>query len=74
MKTIIYIRKSTDTEDRQVYSLEAQERVLLDLAEKNNLNIFKIYKESRSAKAPGRKEFNQMIKDIKKYNIDNILT
>ena len=73
MNTIIYIRKSTDVEDKQVYSLEAQERVLLELAEKLNLKITKVYKESKSAKSSGREVFNEMIKEVKKNKIEKIL-
>ena len=50
MKYIIYCRKSTDTEDKQVLSLESQENELKDLALKNNLEIVETFRESRSAK------------------------
>lgn len=63
---ILYLRKSTESEDRQVRSLESQLDVLSEIAEKEGLVIDKIFKENKSAKAPGRPEFNKMIKLIEK--------
>jgi DNA invertase Pin-like site-specific DNA recombinase len=39
MKYIIYCRKSTDTEDKQVLSLDSQEAELKRLAETLNLSV-----------------------------------
>ncbi len=73
MKYIIYCRKSTDTEDKQVLSLESQESELKRLADALNLNVIEILKESRSAKEPGRPIFNQMIASITAGKADAIL-
>ena len=66
MKYIIYCRKSTESEDRQVLSIDSQEKELLSLASTNNWYISKIYKESKSAKEPGRLIFEEMISFIEK--------
>lgn len=66
MKYIIYCRKSTESEDRQVLSIDSQERELLDLANSNNYYISKSYKESKTAKEPGRKIFEEMLNFIEK--------
>ncbi len=66
MKHIIYCRKSSEAEDRQVLSIESQENELLRLAEKEQIQIGKIYKESMSAKEPGRPIFEEMLKHIEK--------
>ena len=66
MRHIIYCRKSSEAEDRQILSLESQELELMKLAEKENIKIDKVYKESMSAKELGRPVFNQMVKDIEK--------
>src|ERR1035437_1537396 len=73
MKYILYCRKSTDTEDKQVLSLESQEKELTDLAEDRNLEIVQILTEKKSAKAPGRPIFNEMMAAISGGKADAIL-
>jgi len=65
MKNIIYLRKSSEAEDRQALSLESQAGELKALAAKLNIRIDKAFQESKSAKAIGRPQFNEMIKFIK---------
>src|SRR3989338_7833780 len=61
MKYFLYARKSTDEEDRQVLSIESQLAELHEFARKENLEIAKEFIESKTAKAPGRPMFNEMI-------------
>ena len=72
-KYFLYIRKSTDEDDRQVLSLEAQETELRELAEKENLTIVDTFRESQTAKEPGRPIFNQMLDRIEKGEAEGIL-
>lgn len=74
MKYIVYCRKSSESEDRQILSIESQIDWLLNLAEKEGIKIDKIYKESMSAKAPGRPYFDEMLTYIKKNKNVIILT
>ncbi|HVB20232.1 MAG TPA: recombinase family protein, partial [Candidatus Paceibacterota bacterium] len=62
MKYILYCRKSTDTEDKQVLSLDSQKNELTRLAEREGIKIVDTLTESRSAKEPGRPVFNEMLK------------
>ncbi len=62
----IYARKSTEDEDRQVLSLDSQEKTLGELAARFGLKIVKIFRESHSAKAPdARPVFAEMIAQIR---------
>lgn len=73
IKFIGYIRKSTDTEDRQVLSLESQENELRRLAQASGIELVDILKESRSAKKLGRPVFAQMMKMINSGKAEGIL-
>ena len=73
MRYIIYCRKSTDTDDKQVLSLESQQNELKRIVERDNLQVVDILTESRSAKAPGRPFFDQMLNLIEKGKADAIL-
>ena len=71
-KYFLYIRKSTDEDDRQVLSLDAQETELRELAEKEKLTIVDTFRESQTAKEPGRAIFNNMLDKIEKGEMDKI--
>lgn len=73
MKYVIYCRKSTDTEDKQVLSLDSQETELKRLAESHGLTVVEIYKESMSAKSEGRPVFNQVMELLAKREVDGII-
>ncbi|HCR36505.1 hypothetical protein A2130_01845 [Candidatus Woesebacteria bacterium GWC2_33_12] len=64
MKTwfVIYCRKSSEGDDRQMASIDSQFEVLRAYAKQNNLPILQEFSESKSAKAPDRVEFNKMVK------------
>lgn len=73
IRYIMYCRKSSDAEDRQVQSIPDQIRELKILAEQNGIEIVDILEESRSAKAPGRPVFTSMIERISRGEADGIL-
>lgn len=72
-KYFLYARKSTESEDRQINSINDQIKEVQKVAERFDLNIVEIFKESKSAKAPGRKVFNEMLSRIEKGEADAIL-
>ena len=72
-KYFLYARKSTDVEDKQVLSIEAQLAELRALAKKENLTISEEFIEKRTAKMPGRPVFNEMVKRIEKGEAQGII-
>jgi site-specific DNA recombinase len=72
-KYFLYIRKSTDEDDRQVLSLEAQETELREFADKERLTIVDTFCESQTAKEPGRPIFNKMLERIENGEAEGIL-
>lgn len=73
MRFAIYCRKSTDTEDKQVLSLESQEQELLALATKEQLEVTTILTEKMSAKEPGRPVFMKLLSLLTSEKVDAIL-
>ncbi|MGQ9570109.1 MAG: recombinase family protein [Thermodesulfovibrionales bacterium] len=63
-KYFLYARKSTEDEERQVMSIEAQLAELADFAKRENIEIAETFIESKSAKKPGRKIFNKMMSKV----------
>lgn len=73
-KYIIYVRKSTDVEDKQVLSVEAQIVELRKYAADNNLYIVDTVIEKKSAKVPGRKKFNNTLKRVEAGEANGLLS
>ena len=73
MRYFIYARKSTDDEDRQVLSIEAQLKEVREYAQRENLIVVKEIIEAKTAKKPGRPLFNEMILAIERGLADGIL-
>jgi len=69
----MYCRKSTDSEDRQIQSIEDQEKELAKVVKRLDLNIIKKFCESKTAKQPGRPMFNEMLKMLENDEADGIL-
>jgi len=61
IKYFIYCRKSSEDEERQVLSIEAQLHELREYAKQNGLFVVREYYESKTAKEPGREVFNEML-------------
>ena len=68
LKYFIYCRKSTEEEERQILSIEAQLTELREFAKQNGLFVVREFYESKTAKEPGREIFNQMLLEIEKGN------
>src|SRR3989338_1703464 len=73
MKYFLYTRKSTDVEDKQVLSIEAQLSELRTIAKRDELEIIDEFIEKRSAKIPGRPIFEEMLRRIEKGEAEGII-
>ena len=75
MKYIIYARKSTEDEDRQILSIESQLAELREFAAKEKLEIVgPTFVETKTAKEPGRTKFAEMLSLIEKGKAEGILS
>ena len=74
-KYIIYARKSTEQEERQVMSIDSQLNEMQQIAEREELDIVGIKQESHSAREQGqRKVFNEIVEELKQEKYNAILT
>lgn len=74
IKYFIYARKSTESDDKQMASIEDQIAEATKLATQLNLQVVDIISESKSAKEPGRNGFNEMIERIRNNEAQGVLT
>ncbi len=72
-KYFLYARKSTDVEDKQVLSIEAQLVELRTYAKNEGVQIIDELVEKQSAKVPGRPIFGSMLKRIEAGEATGIL-
>jgi DNA invertase Pin-like site-specific DNA recombinase len=73
MQYFLYARKSTDKEDMQVLSIEAQLSELRALAKREGLEISEEFVEKQSAKMPGRSHFNDIVERVRKGEAEGII-
>ncbi|MEF3691719.1 MAG: recombinase family protein, partial [Candidatus Moraniibacteriota bacterium] len=75
MRYCLYARKSTESEERQVLSIDSQVNEMLRIAERESLDIVDIRRESHSAKDSGQRPvFKELLEDIKRGRFNGILT
>ena len=73
LKYFIYSRKSSEDEDHQMLSIDAQLSEVNSIARQNGLVVVETLTESKSAKGPGREVFNDMIRRIESGEANAIL-
>ena len=72
---VLYARRSSEAEDRQVLSIDSQVKEMLVLAEKEGLEVVAMKRESHSAKETGQRPvFNEIVEEIRDGKYNGILT
>lgn len=74
MRYLVYCRKSTDREDRQVLGTDAQRRLLLEHAAGRGLAVVDVYVENQTAYKTGRPLFAAMLGRLERGEADGVLT
>lgn len=75
VKFCLYARKSTESEERQVLSIDSQIKEMLQLADREGLEVVAMKRESHSAKETGQRPvFNEIIEEIRAGKYNGILT
>ncbi len=74
IKYCLYARKSSEAEEKQALSIDSQIKEMLTVAQRDNLNIVDMYRESHSAKDCGQRPvFNKLLTDIREGKFSGIL-
>jgi len=75
VKYVLYARKSTESDEKQALSIESQVKEMLQIAERDGLEIIDIRRESHSAKESGQRPvFKEVLNDIRNSRYSGILT
>ena len=70
----IYCRKSSEDKDRQILSLDDQERTCTELAQDKGFEVLVVYRESKSAKRPDKRaNFKELLGRVKNGESKHIL-
>lgn len=73
LRYILYARKSTTSEDRQVASIESQIEVMQEVAREHGLDVIEVMSEAGSGFKIGRPIFNTMLDKIERGEADGIV-
>lgn len=75
VKYCLYARKSTESEERQILSIDSQIKEMLQLADRECLEVVEMKRESHSAKETGQRPvFNEIVEEIREGKYNGILT
>ena len=75
VKYCLYARKSTESDEMQALSIDSQIKEMEAVAERLNLNVIEVKKESHSAKASGeRPVYKKLLQEIDQGKFNGVLT
>jgi site-specific DNA recombinase len=70
---VIYARKSSESEDRQVLSIDSQIQSMKELALRHGVRVADVLTEMKSAKAPGRPVFGELMRRVRRGQVTGVL-
>lgn len=74
VKYLLYARKSTESDEKQALSIDSQVKEMLSIAEREQLDIVEIRRESHSAKDSGQRPvFKEILEDIRRERFNGII-
>ena len=74
IKYCLYARKSTEDDEKQTLSIDSQIKEMMDLANREGLEVVEVRRESHSAKDSGQRPvFSKLLEDIRKGFFNGIL-
>jgi len=75
VKYCLYARKSTEQDEKQALSIESQVKEMLQIAERDGLEVIDIRREAHSAKDSGQRPvFKEILEDLRRDRFSGILT
>ena len=66
-EAVEYVRVSSKEQEKEGYSIPAQQKLINDYAETHGLRIVKHFADAETAKASGRTQFDEMVKFLKTH-------
>jgi site-specific DNA recombinase len=75
IKYCLYARKSTESDEKQALSIDSQVKEMLQIAEREGIEVIEIRREAHSAKDSGQRPvFKELLQDIRIGRFNGILT
>ena len=75
VRYVLYARKSSESDELQALSIESQVKEMLQIAEREGLEIIDVRREAHSAKdSAQRPVFNEIVSDLRAARFNGILT
>ncbi|MEO5646448.1 MAG: recombinase family protein [Candidatus Paceibacterota bacterium] len=75
VRYVLYARKSTESDERQTLSIDSQIKEMLAIAEREEIEVVEIRRESHSAKESGQRPvYKEILEDIRRGRFNGILT
>ena len=75
VKYCLYARKSTEQDEKQALSIDSQVKEMLQIAERDGLEVIDVRREAHSAKDSGQRPvFKELLEDIRRGRYNGILT